>query len=118
MADRFLRHEENRGVHRLVMDHGPNALDRPLMEALRDALGTLAEDGGEELILWHDGSAWWRMQTDAPTLWWVHGFSHDNVWAVGEKGTILHFDGSDWETVQTGGDYTLWGIWGATPNKL
>ena len=51
MADRFLRHEENRGVHRLVMDHGPNALDRPLMEALREALGTLAEDGAPAVIL-------------------------------------------------------------------
>ena len=51
MADWFLRHEENRGVHRLVMDHGPNALDRPLMEALREALGTLSEDGAPAVIL-------------------------------------------------------------------
>jgi len=51
MADLFLRHEENRGVHRLVMDHGPNALDRPLMGALREALGTLAGAGAPAVIL-------------------------------------------------------------------
>ena len=38
MDDVILQHEEDRGIHRLVMDHGPNALDRPLMEALRSAL--------------------------------------------------------------------------------
>jgi len=51
MADTLLRHEENRGVHRLVMDHGPNALDRPLMGALRETLGDLANDGAPAVIL-------------------------------------------------------------------
>ena len=51
MAEMILRHEENRGVHQLVMDHGPNALDSPLMSALREALGNLAEDGAPAVIL-------------------------------------------------------------------
>lgn len=51
MADMLLRHEENRGVHRLVMDHGSNALDRPLMGALREALGGLVKDGAPAVIL-------------------------------------------------------------------
>ena len=45
MDDVILQHEEDRGIHRLVMDHGPNALDRPLMEALRTALQSLVVDG-------------------------------------------------------------------------
>ncbi len=83
--------------------------------------GTLPDKGGDPgdaLILWHDGSSWWRMPIDAPTLWWVHGFTHNDVWAVGEQGTILHFDGSAWTTVTTGAAYTLWGIWGEDPNEL
>lgn len=51
MTDMLLRHEENRGIHRLVMDHGPNALDRSLMGALREALGALAEDGAPAVVL-------------------------------------------------------------------
>jgi enoyl-CoA hydratase len=51
MVDEYLRHEENRGVHRLVMDHGPNALDRRLMDMLREELGNLAEDGAPAVIL-------------------------------------------------------------------
>jgi enoyl-CoA hydratase len=54
MADMLLRHEENRGVHQLVMDHGPNALDRELMGALREALSTLAKDGAPAVILASD----------------------------------------------------------------
>ncbi len=51
MADALLRHEENKGVHRLTMKHGPNALDRPLMDALRSELRRLAESGAPAVIL-------------------------------------------------------------------
>ncbi len=51
MADALLRHEENKGVHRLIMRHGPNALDRPLMDALRSELRRLAESGAPGVIL-------------------------------------------------------------------
>ena len=51
MADKLLHHEEIRGTHRLVMDHGPNALDRELMEALRTALRKLAGAGSPAVIL-------------------------------------------------------------------
>lgn len=80
--------------------------------------GTLETGGGQGRILWNDGDGWQPMTIDAPTLWWLHGFGHDNVWAVGELGTIAHFNGSDWVTLETGHDYTLWGIWGASPNEM
>lgn len=51
MADDVLIHEENRGIHRLVMDHGPNALDPTLMSALRERLGQLAGDGAPAVVL-------------------------------------------------------------------
>lgn len=38
-----------------------------------------------------------------PTLWDVWGASPDNVWAVGNQGTILHYDGESWKR-QAGGD--------------
>ena len=78
--------------------------------------GSMLEGGGDGIILRHQGDAWTRMTVDAPTLWWVHRFSATDVWAVGELGTVLHYDGNDWTTVQTGMDYTLWGTWGASPS--
>jgi len=51
MPDNLLVHEENRGIHRLVMDHGPNALDPEVMAALRDGLRELAEGGAPAVIL-------------------------------------------------------------------
>lgn len=84
--------------------------------------GTLGDpstgDPGEELILHHDGITWRRMDIEAPTLWWVFGFSHENVWAVGEQGTLLHFDGREWTPIEDGQSYTLWGLWGAAPDDL
>lgn len=51
MADDVLVHEEARGIHRLVMNHGPNALDPELMSALRDRLEQLTADGAPALVL-------------------------------------------------------------------
>lgn len=51
MADNVVKHDESRGIHRLIMDHGPNALDPPLMAALRDHLSELAENGAPAVVL-------------------------------------------------------------------
>ena len=51
MADTILVHEENRGIHRLVMDHGPNALDPALMSALRESLSQLTDEGAPCVVL-------------------------------------------------------------------
>ncbi len=80
--------------------------------------GDLGTPTSEELILWYDGSTWTRMDADAPTLWWVHGFGPNDVWAVGESGTVVHYDGDQWTTELTGAEYTIWGIWGASTDDL
>jgi len=51
MAENLIQHGENRGIHRLTMNHGPNALDRPLIEELRKTVGQLAGAGAPALIL-------------------------------------------------------------------
>ncbi|MBI2895577.1 MAG: hypothetical protein HYY06_18620 [Deltaproteobacteria bacterium] len=80
--------------------------------------GSLSPEGGTALVLHHDGEAWHRTQIDAPTLWWVFGFTSEDVWAVGEQGTIVHFDGAAWTIVESEAEYTLWGVWGADPADL
>ena len=52
---------------------------------------------------------------EAPTrqnllaLW---GAGRDDVWAVGQHGTILHFDGERWRWRDSGTDELLHGVWG------
>jgi len=51
MAEPRLRHEESKGIHRLIMNHGPNALDPPLMDDLRNVLRSLGESGAPAVIV-------------------------------------------------------------------
>ncbi len=50
-----------------------------------------------------------------PVLWWVWGPSPDRLFACGEGGRVLAFDGQTWRAEDTGlpPDAVLWGMWGA-----
>jgi hypothetical protein len=48
-------------------------------------------------------------------LW---GSSADNIFAVGQRGTILHFDGSTWQLMQSGTDAILDSVWGMSPRDV
>jgi len=51
MADELLRHQEERGIHRIVMDSRANALDPPLMTALGALLEQLRERGAPPVVI-------------------------------------------------------------------
>jgi len=51
MADETLRREEINGIHHLVMNDGPNALNPRLMDALCSVLGELREAGAPAVLL-------------------------------------------------------------------
>lgn len=51
MADTHLQHSELRGVHSLVMGHGANALDIPLMSEIRQRIDLLSRGGAPPLVL-------------------------------------------------------------------
>ena len=67
-----------------------------------------------------DGHTWQRMDAQkAPRLWWVFGFSDDDVWAVGQGGVVVHRGAVAWDLEATGlpdqGDlYKVWGAQGTT----
>ncbi len=47
----------------------------------------------------------------------IYGFAANDVWAVSDGGTILHYDGTSW-TQTTMGTYDLNAIWGSAPNDI
>lgn len=40
------------------------------------------------------------------------------MWAAGDGGTLLHFDGSKWVPVQSGTSAALRGIWGSGADNI
>jgi RHS repeat-associated protein len=65
-------------------------------------------------------AAEWVEMESATTnrLWAVWGSSPEDVFAVGDFGTILHFDGKSWAEMDSGVDGHLYGIYGYGPNDV
>lgn len=80
--------------------------------------GADTKDGQGALVLHYDGSSFSRRLTGQNnTLWWVHVLP-DVEFFSGERGTILRHDASGFTKMQTPGDGTVFGIWGASENDL
>ena len=113
-------------------DAGPVATQwTPVLENLEGALlsiwGSSADDiwtvggalgnGGDAYVLRYDRKVWKRVRPGGTeTYWWVHGTSANDVWLVGEKGRITHWDGTKFEEKTSGTTATLFGVWAAAPN--
>jgi photosystem II stability/assembly factor-like uncharacterized protein len=56
------------------------------------------------IYVWN-GSGWLEMPTPSPHgINHIHGQGAQDVWAVGERGTILHYDGKTWRRIPYPGD--------------
>jgi hypothetical protein len=51
-------------------------------------------------------------------LFGVWGSSGSNVFAVGDSGTILHYDGSSWSSMTSGTSNDLEGVWGSSGSNV
>jgi hypothetical protein len=63
----------------------------------------------------------WRWRNPLPqgnpprSVW---GSGPNDVWAVGDAGTILHWNGTAWTGVPSGTGNDLYGVWGSGPNDV
>lgn len=48
----------------------------------------------------------------------VWGLAQNDVWAVGAAGAIAHWDGANWNSIQSGQPYNLSRLWGTSPSDL
>jgi hypothetical protein len=62
----------------------------------------------------------WRQMSSATAndLHDVWGTSASNVFAVGNAGTILHYDGAAWTSMSSGTTVALTRVWGASPSEV
>lgn len=51
-------------------------------------------------------------------LYAIWGSGPSDVFAVGDLGTILHFDGKKWSGMSSGTDVPLYGVWGSGPTHV
>jgi len=62
-----------------------------------------------------DGWCWSTPLPQGDPLYSIWGSSASDVWAVGEDGVIIHFDGKTWAATASGTHSALHGVW--TANK-
>ena len=55
---------------------------------------------------------------DVPLLNWSIVLDDGSAFAVGTRGTVLHFDGAHWSLQTAPTSQDLWGIWGATADDV
>jgi photosystem II stability/assembly factor-like uncharacterized protein len=53
------------------------------------------------MILYLDGDQWTRIESNTKEyLTAIWGSSDENIYAVGDNGLILHWNGEDWKAVE------------------
>ena len=78
-------------------------------DARPDGDGTCSDDGWCIVDYPLDGDL---------TLVSLWGSSERDVWAVGSRGAILHWDGSAWQPSNSGVDYAIRRVWGSGPGDV
>ena len=48
----------------------------------------------------------------------IFGFGADSIFVGGAEGTMLHYDGVKWESMDLNGRWAIKNIWGAAPDNL
>src|SRR5215471_10300124 len=60
----------------------------------------------------------WQVQQDGRNYYGVWGSSGRDVFAVGDNGTIRHYDGNTWSLQTSGTNSTLEGVWGSSSSDV
>ena len=78
------------------------------------------EDENSTLIMHNNGGTWSRMVTPPGEirLYDVWGSTGENVYAVGQGGVILHYDGRAWEPAVSPTSVSLYAIWGSGADRI
>lgn len=84
--------------------------------------GSVGGPNPASLFLHRDGGSFGEIAagTDA-TLWWIWGTSDHDIWLVGERGTVLRYDGVRTRALAVppeAAQATLFGVWGSSSDDV
>src|SRR2546422_11724983 len=65
-----------------------------------------------------DGWCWSNPLPQGNHLRSAWGSASNDVWAVGDRGTILHWDGGEWSASASGTENYLYSVWGSASNDV
>lgn len=85
------------------------------------SVGGSLGNGFESLVIRFDGTKWKRVKPTparTETYWWVHGTGANDVWLVGERGRITHWDGTTFREDTSGTTATLFGVMAFSANDV
>jgi len=86
----------------------------------------VGESSNRGIVAIWDGTQWMEYRSDyflargdtVYPLYAVWGSSPDDVWAVGDKGTIIHWDGVEWRKIDAGITTRITSIWGKSESEI
>jgi hypothetical protein len=69
------------------------------------------DDAGLEELDQEGGWIFDEVPGTSAHLYGVHGTGFNNVWAVGQNGTVLHWNGLTWQQIDLGTQANIWSVW-------
>jgi hypothetical protein len=70
-------------------------------------------------MLHHDGAAWSAVASvTTRDLYAIHGTAPDDIWAVGQGGTLLHRDRAGWHVLPAPANQDLFAVWAIGPGDV
>ncbi|KPA14608.1 hypothetical protein MHK_005198 [Candidatus Magnetomorum sp. HK-1] len=54
---------------------------------------------GNNTVLHYDGSSWTKDTSKHQIFTYIHGYSANNIYAVGISGTVYHYNGTAWSLI-------------------
>jgi hypothetical protein len=74
---------------------------------------------GTDIVRYNGASGEWGLKENSwGTQNAVWGAAPDDVWIVGDKGTLLHWDGQQLKAIPSGTESNLRSIWGNAPDNI
>jgi hypothetical protein len=71
----------------------------------------VADESSGSQVLRYDGAAWQTVHASVNRLWSIHGRTATDVYAVGEAGTIVRWDGQQWHAESSSTAEALTDVW-------
>jgi hypothetical protein len=88
------------------------------------AVGGAGRRAGQQTILHYDGATWTAhpppvlLRANVFAFFKVWGTGADNVYIVGQRGVVLHWEGSAWTEEFAGVSSDLIALWGSGPDRI